>query len=271
MATLTDKYKTRNGLFRTSRTLGLIGICSRMIAAALFLTFASSIVPAQPQTGVRTQEIDEDSGVPVILTHLPNWETVRENASFIASKEEFARVIGDRPVNTAIEFIGGTEAASAVYPEGRLLIIEYPTPQFASAADAEFLRILTETPTEPPTVYRRVGNYSVFVFDTPDTVAAAALIDQVTYAKDVQWLGESPFLLRNLERYFITTSRDIIYSTIMWMVLGFGVAILLGATVGFSYFKYREGQREKMVAFSDAGGLTRLNLDDLSEPLRLEP
>lgn len=270
MATLTYKSHPKIGLFRCVRTFVLGRACVRSLAALLAAILIAGTAAAQPQPTVRTQEVDENDGVPVILKHLPNWETVRGSAVFITSKEELSQAAGERPVNSAIEFVGGTEAASAVYPEGRLLIVEYTTPQFASSADAEFLRILTESPTEPPTVYRRVGNYAVFVFDTPDAEAAAGLIDQVKYEKDIQWLGESPFLFQNLERYFITTSRDIIYSTILWIVLGFGVAILLGGTAGYSYFKYREGQREKMIAFSDAGGLTRLNLDDLSEPIRLE-
>ncbi|HMS11360.1 MAG TPA: hypothetical protein PKE66_17855, partial [Pyrinomonadaceae bacterium] len=58
------------------------------------------------------------------------------------------------------------------------------------------------------------------------------------------------------------------FSIILWIFMGFAVAVLLGGIAGYSYFKYREGVREKMVAFSDAGGLTRLNLDDLSEPIK---
>lgn len=270
MATLTYKSHFNNGLFRSIRTLGLGSACVRLHAVLLAAVFFAGTAVAQPPPNVRTQEFDEKDGVPVILKHLPNWEAVRGDAAFIASKEELVRVIGERQVNSAIEFVGGTEAASAVYPEGRLLIVEYTTPQFASAADVEFLRILTQTLTEPPTVYRRVGNYAVFVFDTQDAEAAAGLIDQVKYEKDIQWLGESPFLLQNLERYFVTTSRDIIYSIILWIFMGFAVAILLGGIAGYTYFKYREGVREKMVAFSDAGGLTRLNLDDLSEPITPE-
>jgi hypothetical protein len=268
VATLTYKSHLNYGLFRCLRTFGLGPACVRSLAILLAAVLFAGTAVAQTEPAVRTQEFDEKDGVPVILKHLPNWEAVRGSSVFIASKEELSRAVGDRPVNSAIEFVGGTEAASAVYPEGRLLIVEYTTPQFASAADVEFLRILTQTPTEPPTVYRRVGNYAVFVFDTPDAEAAAGLIDQVKYEKDIQWLGESPFLLQNLERYFVTTSRDIIFSIILWIFMGFAVAVLLGGITGYSYFKYREGVREKMVAFSDAGGLTRLNLDDLSEPIR---
>lgn len=270
MATLTYKSHPNYGLFRCLRTLGLGLACVRSLTALLTAILIAGTAAAQPQPNVRTQEFDEKDGVPVILKHLPNWEAVRGSAVFIASKEELLRAAGERPVHSAIEFVGGTEAASAVYPEGRLLIVEYTTPQFASAADVEFLRILAQNPTEPPTVYRRVGNYAVFVFDTPDAESAAGLIDQVKYEKDIQWLGESPFLLQNLERYFVTTSRDIIYSIILWIFMGFALAVLLGGIAGYTYFKYREGVREKMVAFSDAGGLTRLNLDDLSEPIKLD-
>jgi hypothetical protein len=39
---------------------------------------------------------------------------------------------------------------------------------------------------------------------------------------------------------------------------------VVGFFVGLIYFKYTDGRREAMKAFSDAGGMTRLNLDELS-------
>jgi hypothetical protein len=165
-----------------------------------------------------------------------------------------------------VEFSGGTEAVSANYPAGRLLIVEYTTPQASVAADAEFQKVIAEG-RGGNTVYRRVGNYSVFVFDASDANAAAGLIDQVSYQKQVQWLGEDPFLMQKLERYFALTGRDVVLSTILWITLIFGVTLATGIGAGFVYFRYRESQREHMTAYSDAGGMTRLNLDDLSEPL----
>jgi hypothetical protein len=78
-------------------------------------------------------------------------------------------------------------------------------------------------------------------------------------------LGEDPFLLQKLERYMVTTSRDIMISTVLWILVVLGSALLTGVTAGFIFFYVRDHKRATRTAFSDAGGLTRLNLDGLSE------
>jgi hypothetical protein len=216
--------------------------------------------------GYRSQEISDKDGVPVLLKHLPDWDNVRSQAVFIQDKNALRSAVGDRQVLNFIEFSGGVEAVSAQYPAGKLLIVEYTTPQASLAADREFQKMISEG-RGGSVEYKRVGNYSVFVFDAGDTNAASDLIDQVKYEKQVQWLGEDPFLTEKLERYFALTGRDVVISTILWILLIFGVTLAAGIGAGFVYFRYRESQREQMTAFSDAGGMTRLNLDDLSEPL----
>lgn len=218
------------------------------------------------QNSYKSQEISEDDGVPVLLKHLPDWENVRGQAVFIQDKNALRNAVGDRSVLNSLDFSGGMEAVTAHYPAGRLLIVEYTTPQASIAADSEFQKSIAEG-RDGNTVYRRVGNYAVFVFDGADSATAAALIDQVKYEKRVQWLGEDPFLLQKLERYFALTGRDVVLSTVLWIALIFSVTLAAGITAGFVYFRYRESQRGHMTAFTDAGGMTRLNLDELSEPL----
>ena len=221
---------------------------------------------AGQQNSYKSQEISEDDGVPVLLKHLPDWENVRGQAVFIQDRNALKNALGDRAVLDSVDFSGGTEAASAQYPAGRLLIVEFTTPQASVAADVEFRRLIAEG-REGNAVYRRVGNYSVFVLDPSDATAAGSLIDQVKYEKNVQWLGEDPFLLQKLERYFAETGRDVAISTVLWIALIFVVTIATGIAAGLMYFRYRESQRAGMTAFTDAGGMTRLNLDELSEPL----
>lgn len=240
----------------------------------LFLAIALSAlciqIPAQTpnkKDPSKIQEISEEDGLPVILKHLPQFENVSGTAEFINEKTRLDSVLGERPILRNVTFGNGTEAATAVYPEGRLLIIEYMTPQAASVADAEFLGIIAAEPGAA-TGYRRIGNYAVFVFDGSDTNSTAGLIDQVKYEKHVQWLGEDPFLLQKLERYFAVTARDVAISTVLWIFMFVGIAVLLGIVVGVLFFRFRERERMSRTAFSDAGGLTRLNLDDLSEPIR---
>jgi hypothetical protein len=146
------------------------------------------------------------------------------------------------------------------------LIVEYTSPQASIDADNQFNGYLAQNP-DGHTVYRRIGNYNVFVFDAADPSAATALIDQVKYEKNIQWLGEDPFLFKNLERHFVNTTADIFVSTVEWIVLGIGSTLLLGVILGYFYFQFRERQRLTMKEFSDAGGMVRLNLDGLTPDL----
>ncbi|MDM7921938.1 MAG: hypothetical protein QUS14_06530 [Pyrinomonadaceae bacterium] len=221
-------------------------------------------VPAQVQSG----EVSEIDGIPVLIKHLPEWEKANSQAVLAKDVQTLKAAIGDRAILASLDFSGGTEAVTAPYEAGRLLIVEYMTPQFATDADAKFSANLATDPGSPPIVYRRIGNYSVFVFDAPDQVAATALLEQVKYEKSVQWLGEDPFLLQKFERYFALTARDFAVATVVSILSGLGLAIAVGVVVGFLFFWYRERARAAQVAFSDAGGLTRLNLDGLSEPLQ---
>lgn len=232
---------------------------------SLFAAGISTPVVGQSATSSKSQEFSESDGVPVLIKHLPDWESVRNSAVFTQNVGDLKQALGEQPALNLIEFTPGTEAVTASYPEGKLLIIEYTNPQASVEADNKFVQALTANPGNPPTVYRRIGNYSAFVFEAPDNLAAGSLLDQVKYQKTVQWLGEDPYLLQRLERYFVTTTRDIFISTVLWIVSGIGLSIVSGLIAGFIFFRVREQKRATRTAYSDAGGLTRLNLDGLSE------
>jgi hypothetical protein len=234
-----------------------------LLAAMLF----SAVNAAGQEAPAKSQEIAESDGLPVLVKHLPDWERVNGTATFATNKDDLKRAIGDRPVLDALNFEAGTEAVTAPYEEGKLLIVEFATPQGSAEADALVRQKLAQSPTDPPVVYRRIGNYNAFVFDAADESAASELLDQVKYEKRVQWLGENPFEFRRMERAFVYTFRDLFIATVLWIILGMGGSILVGIGVGYVYFVVREKQRARQSRFSDAGGLTRLNLDDLSEPI----
>jgi hypothetical protein len=213
----------------------------------------------------KSQEVSEDDGVPVLIKHLPDWENARNRAAYTNNINDLRAALGARPVFDLIDFAGGTEAVTAPYDAGKLLIVEYTNPQSSIEADAQFKQKLAETPPNPPVVYRRIGNYNAFVFDAADEAAAHALLDQIKYQKTVQWLGEDPNAQQKAERFFAIRTADIFLSTVMVIVGGLTLAILTGIGVGLVFFRMREQQRSSMSAFSDAGGMTRLNLDELSE------
>lgn len=231
----------------------------------LFLSFLLLAGFASAQTAIRV--VDEEE-FPELLRHLPDWETVLPTAVLARSSERLRTAVGDREVIDLIEFAGGTEAVTATYDGvGKLLIVEYPTPQASVDADTAFLERLSSRPSDPPTIYRRIGNYNAFVFDVKDAQAAGALLDQVKYEKTVQWLGEDPNYMKKAERYLATSTADVIISTALLIVVSVIFVLVTGGISGYIFFRVREQRRASMPAYSDAGGMTRLNLDDLTSPI----
>ena len=233
-----------------------------LLTSLTFLLLTSGIV-AQNTAGQlpRSREISEDDGVPVLTKHLPDWENTRNRAVYILNKNDLQNALGARPILSLIEFESGTEAVTATYDSGKLLLIEYTTPQASSDADAKINWQQSETGQNQTIVYRRIGNYNVFVFDSTDPTAANLLLDQIKYEKNVQWLGADPFMLKRAERALVTGLSEVFVATVYTIVGGIGLAILLGIIVGFTYFRALEQKRSTMQTFSDAGGMTRLNLD----------
>lgn len=237
-----------------------------LIGAALLV---SNGVIAQnssaPQS--RSREISEDDGIPVLTKHLPDWENTRNRATYILNQNDLQKALGTRPVFDLIEFETGTEAVSAPYEAGKLLLIEYMTPQSSIDADGKINQRLAEIGQNDSIVYRRIGNYNAFVFDVTDRTAANALLDQIKYEKNVQWLGEDPFLLKRAERAIVQGLSQVFVATVFTIVGGIGLAILLGLIVGYIYFRLSEQRRSTMREFTDAGGMTRLNLDGFTPPI----
>ena len=206
-----------------------------------------------------------------MIKHLPDWENVRNSAVLITNSDEFKRALGERPVFDSIDFSGGTEAVTATYPQGKLLIVEYSTPQASVDTDNKIKQKLAENPETPSFFYRRIGNYNVFLFDATDEAEANALFDQIKYEKVVQWLGEDPTLLHRAERAIVKDTSDLILSEQRRQLFSdYYFALLTGIVAGIIFYFVREQKRSTMRAFSDAGGMTRLNLDDLTPDISAE-
>ena len=230
--------------------------------------FSSAVYTQQTfSPDIKSQEISEDDGVPVLIKHLPDWENSRNSATLITNANELRNALGARPVFDAVEFIAGTEAVTAQYPQGKLLIVEYSTPQASVDTDNKVKQIVGENGENQESAgvfYRRIGNYNVFLFDGSDEDEANELFDQIKYEKVVQWLGEDPTLLRRAERAIVQGTSDVIVSTATAIVFGLLFALLTGIVVGLLFFRSRNQKRSGMKAFSDAGGMVRLNLDELT-------
>ncbi len=201
--------------------------------------------------------------VPDLIQHLPDWENSKERAKYVTKAADLKKLINDQQVVDLIDFSGGTEAATADYEQGKLLIVEFSSPQFAVQADDKFKQFFAQNQTNA--YYRKVGNYSVFLFGNSDETTASAFVDQIKYGKTVQWLGEDPYFFGRVERYYAETITGALVSSFLFIGVSLAATTLLGIFVGFLLYYRRKNKRLADGVFSDAGGMTRLNLDDLIE------
>jgi hypothetical protein len=206
-----------------------------------------------------------DDEIPVLVQHLPNWQAILSRAFYAVTLNGLKSIVPNQPVLDAVDFEGGTEAVAASYGPSQLLIVEFTTPQFAGDNDQRIAAKIQELKAEgqpSPTAYRRVGNYSVFVFNASDEQTANKLIDQVKYQKVVQWLGEDPHLYEKLERYLTSTTSGVLMAVLESSGLSLLICLGLGGIIGALLFRHRRAQQAAL--YSDAGGSVRLNLDELS-------
>ena len=245
---------------------------TKLISLGLFLfivfsTLSFNIFAQKPEKlPVKNQSSSEKKEIPVLIKHLPDWENKKDEAKIVKNSEELEKILGKRPIIKTIEFFGGAEGVVADYDEGKLLIVEYGTPQASSYIDKKIKGHLQET-EETTVFYRRIGNYNVFLFDGDSETKADALFDQIKYEKVVQWLGQNPYILKQAERKFIVGTMTLFISTVIAIVSGLTFAIIMGFIVGIVFYNIRKQKRSEMPTYSDGGGLTRLNLDGLTSEI----
>ena len=229
-----------------------------------------------PQKGVATNTpataVDDD--VRVLTRHLPPPEEAQKNAVFLNNFADLEKLGLQQPVLSAVQSGGDADAALANYAPSKVLIIEFHTPQLAADNDQRIIARIHELwklGQPAPTAYRRVGNYSVFVFDAPDEQTAKQLIDQVKYEQVVQWLGENPNILKEAEKRYVNTTLGVLVAVVKASGYAALLCLGIGGLIGGLLFSYRRSQ-QKAVAYSDAGGMLRLNLDEMTaetNPARL--
>ncbi len=236
-----------------------------LVLWGLLLTF-SVTAAAQSTPAPQSSTPNSDEDIPVLLKHLPNWESVSKQAKYVVTLDELKLAVPNQPVLDAVSFEGGTEAVTATYGQAQVAIVEFSTPQFSVDNDQRIAAKINDLKTQSqptPTGYRRVGNYSVFVFNAADEASANQLIDQVQYQKTVQWLGEDPHLYLRLQKYLTETSAGVLVAVLKSSGLSLIACLAIGGLFGFLLFRQRRAQ--SAAAFSDAGGSVRLNLDELTD------
>jgi hypothetical protein len=211
--------------------------------------------------------------VPVLLKHLPDWERAQSGATYFVTLESLQARLR-QPVFDAVSF-AGAEAVHASYGSSQLVIVEFATPQLATENDRRIAAKLEELKGQGqalPSTYRRVGNYSVFVFDAPDEQTAKELVDQIKYEQVTKWLGDSPYPLLEAQRRYTATTLGVLVSVVKASGLALLTCLTAGGLIGALLFLRRRAQQRMADAYSDAGGMLRLNLDEMTpqtDPARL--
>jgi hypothetical protein len=208
-----------------------------------------------------------ENDIPVLIKHLPNPEESQKNAIYLNSFTDLEKLGLRQPVLSAVQPGGNASAALGTYGPSKVLIVEFNTPQLALENDQRIIGKIHELwrlGQPAPTAYRRVGNYSVFVFEAPDEQTAKQLIDQVKYEQVVQWLGENPNIFKEAERRYINTTLGVLIAVVKASGYALIGCVGMGALLGGLLFTYRRARQKNVTAFSDAGGMLRLNLDELT-------
>ncbi|HKU75386.1 MAG TPA: hypothetical protein VJR02_15855 [Pyrinomonadaceae bacterium] len=215
-----------------------------------------------------SESLEKGEGdIPPLIKHLPNPEQAQKNAVYLNSFADLHRLPFQHAVFDAVQSLGNADAALATYGPTKVLIVEFNTPQLATENDKRIIARIQELwklGQPAPTAYRRVGNYSVFVFDAPDESTAKQLIDQVKYEQVVQWLGENPNILKEAQKRYVNTTLGVLVTVLKASGYALITCLGMGGLIGALLFSYRRSQQKAATAYSDAGGMLRLNLDELT-------
>ena len=217
------------------------------------------------------ETLDSGEGdIPALLKHLPDADEAQMNAVYLSTFSSLDALGVQQPVLSAVRGDGNADAAFATVSSSKVLLVEFHTPQLATENDQRIITRIQELwklGQAAPSAYRRVGNYSVFVFDAPDEQTAKQLIDQVKYEQVVSWLGENPNILREAQERYVDTTLGVLVTVLKASGYALVGCLGIGGLIGGLLFTYRRSQQKQVTAYSDAGGMLRLNLDELTADL----
>ena len=208
-----------------------------------------------------------EGDIPILVKHLPQWESAQTDAVYLAGFRSLKQLVPNQPGLEAVTSEGDADAVRAMYGNAQFVLVEFNTPQLAGDNDRAITARIAELRSQGqavPSAYRKVGNYSVFVFNAPSEQAAHELIDQVEYAQMVQWLGTNPYLLEKAQRDYYETTAGVLVSVVKASGLSLIGCLAVGGLMGALLFSRRRAQQRAAEAYSDAGGMLRLNLDQIT-------
>jgi hypothetical protein len=239
-----------------------------------FMRVSAEEAPAQDPNKIITlarllsERIEKGEGdIPVLVKHLPQWEQVQGRVVYLAGFRSLKVLLPNQPILDTVSSEGDADAAATSYGSSQFIIVEFNTPQLAGDSDRSIIAKIEELRAQGqpvPTAYRRVGNYSVFVFNAANEQAANELINQVQYEQLVQWLGDNPYLLEKAQREYYETTAGVLVAVVKASGLSLLLCLAAGGFIGALLFSRRRAQQRHAEAFSDAGGMLRLNIDEIT-------
>ena len=236
---------------------------------------AQTLNPELIFKGVEDNELSE---IPQLPTYLPEQGKIVSSEKYIIGPAAISQIQPFTDFKDLLDFTGGTNAAIADYENGggkmSLILIEYQTPQFATDGFAKIQQHFNALPPDEKNrrILKRVGNYVVEAVNVAEQKSAEELIGKIKYSVIVYWEGKKvsdlPMDRRPPDPYVVNeviqTGRFIV-ATFYWIGILGGVTIFSGVFAGGAFFYWRRFQRRKLgldQGFSDAGGMTVLNLDE---------
>lgn len=209
---------------------------------------------------------------PTLLDSLPSTSIVARSQRYF---------LGPDSLNVYVEhgrdmfdFAGDTEAVAAEYnqpdektagaassPVLKIAIVEYHTPQFATDAMTRATGYLSSLPEneQQQIILKRVGNYVVEAANVRDRTMAEGLINSVEYPYTVKWL-RNPLWPTN-DPFRVQKAAEMLVSTFGLLGLILGTVLVVGSVFGTTIFLKRRKRQQEV--FSDAGGMLRLDIDQL--------
>lgn len=178
-------------------------------------------------------------------------------ASYLERGREMFEFFGDAEA-VVVEYTSA-DATATVNSSAKMVIVEYHTPQFATDAMTRVNSYLDSLPADERDriVVKRVGNFIVGTVSFTDREFAAQLIDSVEYPYTVKWL-RNPLLATN-DPFRQHKAAEMLLSTFGILGLILGTVFVFGTAFGAVIFIRR--RRQQRQAFSDAGGMLRLDID----------
>ena len=224
---------------------------------------------------------DEITPANTAVTRAALLDSLPPSAMVAKSQRYF---LGPESLNSYVEhgrdmfdFTGDTEAVAAEYnqPDGqsaaagsaaasqmlKIAIVEYHTPQFATDAMSRatgYLSSLAEN-EQQQIILKRVGNYVVEAINVRDRAMAEGLINSVQYPYTVKWL-RNPLWPTN-DPFRVQKAAQMLVSTFGLLGLILGTVLVVGSVFGTTIFLKRRKRQQEV--FSDAGGMLRLDIDQL--------